>query len=197
MILSRAGLRGALAALLLAGAAASAQGQALGGGNEPIDITANELELVDAQRVQIWKGAVEAVQGTNRLRTSLLRVYHAPKPGGGSAPANAGSAQLGDWGDAQRMTADGEVYFITPETVSTGSRAEYDLVRDVVTITGDVIIRRGESVLRGDRLTIDVATGRSTMQSNAQGRGAQRVRGVFYSDEPGPAATAGQPRAGG
>jgi lipopolysaccharide export system protein LptA len=182
MTVARA-LKGVAAAVLLTLAGQAAHAQALGGGDEPIDITANELELVDAQRVQIWRGAVEAVQGPNRLRTSLLQVYHAPKAGAPAQPAPGGAARMGDWGEAQRMVAEGEVYFVTPETVSTGRRADYDLLKDVITITGDVIVRRGESVLRGDRLVIDVATGRSSMQANAQGRGSPRVRGVFYPED--------------
>lgn len=175
--------RGSVAALAVAVALAAGgtRAQIAGNSDAPIDITANELELVDAQRTQIWRGAVEAVQGTNRLRTDELRVIHAPKPG--AAPAQGGSNQLGDWGEAQRMVAEGDVYFVTPDSVARGARGNYDLVRDVITITGDVIVTRGENVLRGDRLVIDVASGRSTMESNAQGRGNQRVRGVFYPEQ--------------
>jgi lipopolysaccharide export system protein LptA len=183
-------LRGLVLALTAAGtlAASSAQAQLPGdNSNAPIDITANGLELIDAQRVQVWSGAVEAVQGTNRLRTELLRVFHAPKPG---ATPVAQGGRAGQWGEPQRMVAEGAVYFITPESTAKGNVAVYDLVRDVVTMTGDVVLTRGESVLRGDKLVIDVATGRSTLDSTAQGRGTNRVRGVFYPEERAAAAPA-------
>jgi lipopolysaccharide export system protein LptA len=125
--------------------------------------------------VQIWTGAVEAVQGTNRLRTRLLRVYHAPKPGGGD--------RMGQWGEAVRMVAEGDVFFVTPESVAKGDLGVYDLSRDTVTMTGSVILTRGESVLRGDKLVINTVTGLATMDSVAQGRGKERVRGVFYPED--------------
>lgn len=175
--------RAALAAFAAAAAlgVGASQAQVVGDSNAPIDITANNLELIDAQRVQIWRGAVEAVQGQNRLRTTELRVFHAPKAGG--QPSSGGNAQLGDWGEARRMLAQGDVYFVTPDTVARGTTGDYDLVRDVITISGNVILTRGENVLRGDRLVIDVASGRSTMESNTPGRGNQRVRGVFYPEQ--------------
>lgn len=167
-------LAAAVAAAMTASAGGGSQAQVVAADNNaPVDITANDLDLIDAERVQIWRGAVEAVQGTNRLRTNVLRVYHEPKPAG---------SDLGDWGEAQRMVAEGDVYFITPDSVARGARGNYDLIRDVVTVTGDVIVTRGGNVLRGDRLTIDVATGRSTMESDTPGRGNQRVRGVFYPE---------------
>lgn len=189
-------LRAAFAALTAAAVlgAGSGQAQIVGDSNAPIDITANNLELIDAQRVQIWRGAVEAVQGQNRLRTTELRVFHAPKAG--ARPSTGGNAQLGDWGEAQRMVAEGDVYFVTPDTIARGTRGDYDLVRDVITITGDVILTRGENVLRGDRLVIDVASGRSTMESATPGRGNQRVRGVFYPEQRAAQPAAGQRPAG-
>ena len=168
----------AAAALALTLSLGSAQAQGLrSNSDEPIDITADNLELVDADRVQIWSGAVEAVQGRNRLRSTVLRVYHAARPGGGG--------ERGQWGDPQRMEADGPVHFVTPDAVARGDSAVYELVPDQITLTGDVVLTRGESVVKGDRLTIDVKTGRSVLASNQVGRGKARVRGVFFSEDRG------------
>lgn len=180
-------LRGsALAAVAgLALATGGAQAQIAGGSsNEPIDITANQWDGIDAERLQIWQGDVEAVQGVNRLRAEELRVYHAAKPGGSGN-------QLGNWGDPQRMVARGTVYFVTPDSIAKGDAGDYNLLSDVITLTGNVVLTRGESVARGDKLTIDVKSGRSTLDSVAKGRGANRVRGVFYPEQDAP------PRAGG
>jgi lipopolysaccharide export system protein LptA len=161
------------AAAALALASGGAQAQIAASGDAPIDITADNLDLIDAERVQVWTGSVEAVQGTNRLRSSVLRVFHAAKPG-------ARPGELGQWGDAQRMVAEGPVHFVTPDSIAKGDRAVYELLPDEITITGNVVVTRGENVVKGDRLVIDVKTGRSTLASNAKGRGSDRVRGVFY-----------------
>lgn len=177
----------ALLAVAATLAASAAQAQLVDNSDQPIDITANALELIDAQRVEVWTGAVEAVQGTNRLRTALLRVYHAPKAGR--------QGEKGQWGDAERMVAEGQVFFITPESTAKGDLAVYDLKRDIVTMTGDVVLTRGESVVRGDKLVINVATGLATLDSTAQGRGTKRVRGVFYPEQQAAAAPVAQPAA--
>lgn len=161
------------AAVGLMFALGTARAQAPAVSDAPIDITADNLDLIDAERVQVWSGAVEAVQGTNRLRSSVLRVYHAPRVG-------AQSGRMGQWGEAQRMVAEGPVYFVTPDSIAKGDSAVYELTPDQITLTGNVVVTRGENVVRGDRLTIDVKSGRSTLASNQTGRGKERVRGVFY-----------------
>jgi lipopolysaccharide export system protein LptA len=49
-----------------------------------------------------------------------------------------------------------------------------------------VIVVQGKNVVRGDRITIHVATRAAQMESDSHGRSApSRVRGVFYSNQPG------------
>jgi lipopolysaccharide export system protein LptA len=191
----------ALAALALATAphAARAQtsGGAFGAGNGPIDISADELEVIDAENRAIWKGNVEAVQGTNRMRAPSLNVVFA-RSASSSAPTNPGTPGAG-WGAIQRMEAEGPVYYVTPQQNARGDRAVYEAATNSITMTGNVVLVQDKNVVQGDRLVIDTTTNHSTLVSNAQGRGARRVRGVFYPNQNGaaaqsaPAAPAGRP----
>ena len=72
-----------LAALLLTGAVlAAGPGQAqISGSGGPIDITADQLELIDTQHLAIWRGDVEALQGGNRLRADQVNIYFSGKGG--------------------------------------------------------------------------------------------------------------------
>ena len=170
------------ATMLLSGAA-SAQ-FAPGGG--PIDITADELELVDAQHLAIWRGDVEALQGRNRMRADVLNIYFngAPSPTGSAS----GGAPGRNWGKVQKVVAEGTVFFISPTQTARGDHGLYDLATNSITITGDVIVSQGQSVVHGDKMVIDVKSGRATMASNAKGRGAAgRVRGIFYPNDVTPA----------
>jgi lipopolysaccharide export system protein LptA len=165
------------ASLSLAGPAA-AQFSAGGG---PIDLTADQLELVDAQRLAVWRGAVEALQGRNRMHADELRIYFAEGSGDGKA---SGAAPGRNWGKVQRVEADGHVFFVTPTQTARGDHGLYELGRDAITITGDVIVAQGQSVVHGDRLVIDVKTNKATMVSAAKGLNAPgRVRGIFYPNE--------------
>jgi len=165
------------ASLTVAGPAA-AQFSAGGG---PIDLTADQLELVDAQRLAVWRGAVEALQGRNRMHADELRIFFSE----GSADAKSSSAAPGrNWGKVKRMEAEGHVFFVSPTQTARGDHGLYELGPDTITITGDVIVASGQSVVHGDKLVIDVKTNRATMVSSAKGRGAQsRVRGIFYPNE--------------
>lgn len=167
-----------LAAILLTAglglAAGGVQAQISGRGG-PMDVSANRVELIDAEHVAIWTGAVEALQGGNRLRAEQVRIYFAGKGGPSSgAPGR-------DWGAVQRIEASGTVFFVTPQQTARGNNALYNINDDNVVLTGDVIVAQGQSVVRGDRLVVDLKTNRATMGSTATGRNASgRVRGVFY-----------------
>ena len=159
------------AALTLCVGGAHAQISASGG---PLDISADALEVNDAQRVTTWRGKVEALQGTNRLRANLLNVYFVSGSGQRSTSAAPGSS----WGDIDHLEAVGDVYFVTPQQVARGDKAVYTVSADTIVLSGNVVVAAGENVVRGDRLTIQVSTGQSTMDGSPAQSG--RVRGVFF-----------------
>src|SRR5262245_5962796 len=106
MLMKRFAAALALATVLAAG---RAQAQIAGGGG-PIDVTADELEMLDSQKLAVWRGNVEAIQGQNRLLSDVLHVYFS---GSGGAPATGASGAAGqglgkNWGDVQRLVAEGK-----------------------------------------------------------------------------------------
>jgi lipopolysaccharide export system protein LptA len=174
--------------------AAQSGGGAFGAGNGPIDISADELEVIDAENRAIWKGNVEAVQGTNRMRAPSLNVVFA-RSGSAAPAANPGAPGAG-WGAIQRMEAEGPVYYVTPQQNARGDRAVYEAATNSITMTGNVVLVQDKNVVQGDRLVIDTKTNHSTLTSTARGRGNTRVRGVFYPSQNGgqaQSAPAGRP----
>jgi lipopolysaccharide export system protein LptA len=169
--------------------AGSAHAQ-LAAGNGPIDVTADQLEMVDSQHLAIWRGNVEAVQDGRRLVSDVLNVYFAGKPTTPGAapkpkpaPAAPGAATVGqDWGQVDHMIADGHVFFVSPDQTARGEHAVYDMTPDTITMTGDVVVVQGDNVIKGDKLIIQVKSGHADIISNATGRNRpERVRGVFYN----------------
>jgi lipopolysaccharide export system protein LptA len=153
------------AAVLLA--AGSAQAQLARNSSAPIDITADEAEVINSQCLAIWRGGAEALQDRTRMRADVIRVH---------------SAKRGDGcGATERLEAEGNVYYVTTDQAVRADNAVYSSGADTIVLTGEVIIVQGKNVARGDRLVVNVATGQAQMSSNARGRGApNRVRGVFY-----------------
>ena len=161
-------------ALLAAGPAAAQLSQ---DSDAPVDITADALEVVNTQCLSIWSGSAEALQDRTRLRADVLKTYSKKgptRPGG----------QSGACGALIKMEATGNVYYVTPQQRVRGDAAVYDVESETIVITGDVVAVNGENVLRGERLTINAATGDAQMQSNSKGRaGKARPRAVIYPNK--------------
>ena len=170
----------AMAALAVVASSHAALAQIETNSNAPIDITANEAEVVNSKCLAIWKGAAEALQGDSRLRANTITVYQAPKSKDASGQQTCGATE--------RVIADGNVYYVTPTQRAHGERAVYTAADDEIVMTGNVVVAQDKNVARGDKLIIKVSTKQFTMVSNATGAGTpNRVRGVFYpkkSDQP-------------
>lgn len=157
--------------------------------NGPIDITADQLAVTQSKCVAVWKGSAEAIQDDARLRADTITVYSRPKGVGDNGQAACGGTD--------RVVAEGNVYYVTPQQHVRGDKAIYATAADEIVITGDVIVVQGNNVARGDRLTIKVSTKEATMDSVIGEGKTGRVRGVFYPDQNGqaPGQAPGQARA--
>jgi lipopolysaccharide export system protein LptA len=140
----------------------------------PVDLTADELEVINAQCLAVWRGSAEALQADTRLRADVLKIFSTP---GAAKPGATGPS----CGAVQRMEAQGNVYYVTPQQRVRGDAATYQADSETIVMTGDVVAAQGKNVLRGKRMVIHVKTGEAQMQTDVKGRNMPgRVRGVFY-----------------
>lgn len=155
--------------------------------DQPIDISSNALEVQQAKQVAIFTGQVEAIQGDLRLKADTLKVHYrqksAPptpgaKPAAKTPPAAQAPAQDDSMGTISRIEAIGNVFVSSPTETAQGETGDYDVDKKVVVLVGNVVITRGQSVLRGNKATVDMVTGRSTMEVQP----GQRVRGLFVPE---------------
>lgn len=159
-------------ALLTSGA--YAQTKATHDSSAPVDMAGDESEVITSQCKTIWRGNVEVLQDTSRLRANIVTVYTKRKPTPAGGTGNG-------CGDVDRMEADGNVFFVTPEQTVRGDHAVYDYDADTIVVTGDVVAVQGKDVARGARMTIKVATNDVRMEAPAKTRGQPgRVRAVLY-----------------
>jgi lipopolysaccharide export system protein LptA len=159
----------------------------------PIEITADSLEVLQNQKIATFTGNVDAVQGDMVLSADRLRVYY----GGDDQNAAPGPAGTGS---IRRIEADGNVLMSSPRETAQGDAGVYDVPSSQVTLDGAVVLTRGDNVIRGQRLEVDLASGRSrvfaAVPSTEGGTAPQRVRALLTpekSAQPGtgtPAATA-------
>ena len=160
-LLLRSVVAGALAATALAADRAWAQATTAHDTSLPIEITADSLEVKQKDQLAVFRGNVNAVQGTMRLTASEIRVHY--RAGSGSELQGAIS----------RIDAAGQVRVATPNETAQGDAGVYDVDGQLITLTGSVMLTSGDHVIRGEKLTLDLATGQGKIE------GPQRVRGLF------------------
>ena len=144
----------------------------------PIEITADSLEVLRNQQIATFTGNVDAVQGDLVLSADLLRVHYGDDEASAPGPAGAGPIQ--------RIEAEGNVFLSSPRETAQGNAGVYDVASNQLTMEGAVVLTRDDNVIRGQRLEIDLVSGRSRMlaaiPSTEGGTAPQRVRALFTPD---------------
>jgi lipopolysaccharide export system protein LptA len=153
---------------------ATAQGFPGTGGdkNQPIEITADELEILQPNRKAEFRGNVVAVQGNVTIKSQIMKVYY--------RTAAERSANLGA---VSKIEVERNVHLQTPEESARASRGIYQVDQGQILLVGDVILARGQNVLKGNRLDYDLNTQKSLLTSGDTGGSTPqkggRVKGVF------------------
>lgn len=150
----------------------------ISGQSGPIQIEADRLDFLDREGKAIYLGNVDAVQGDARIRAEKLTIFFEQKADGGASSA---TGLGGSVGEVRSLLAEGTVYYMTPTENAKGDRGVYDYAANTITLTGNVIVTRGENVIAGDTLVIDVDSGKSTVSANSKKKG-ERVKTVLITN---------------
>lgn len=150
--------------------------------DQPIQIEAASLEMRDKKKEATFAGNVKVVQGDTTMTSKTLVVFY--ESGGGDKPAPPQpaakgaksapmqSAQPGPGGSSsiKRLEARGNVVVTQKEQVVTGETAVFDTRTNLITMLGgggsQVVLTQCKNVMRGDRLTVDMTTGVSRVESD-------------------------------
>jgi lipopolysaccharide export system protein LptA len=157
-----------------AGAKPMTPSAAKGNSHQPIDITADRLDVDQNSQLATFSGNVRAVQADVTLRAPTLKVYYerrAKKDPAVSANGNPSQSVI------RSIEATGGVVIQAPGESARGQRGTYDVVNRVAHLFGDVVLTRDQNVIRGERLTMNFNSGQSRMEGPQGGKG--RVHGVF------------------
>ena len=146
--------------------------------NEPINIEADSLEVLDDKKVAVFTGNVKVVQGKFQLVSKKLKVTYSGGVGGKQKKKQAAGIK--------QIDATGKVAITTPDHQSaTSDWAKFNVLTKIVTIGGNVVLSQNGNVMRGDTLVIDLNTGRSKFRStstttNVEKGKRPRISGVFF-----------------
>jgi lipopolysaccharide export system protein LptA len=130
--------------------------------DKPVNIKAASLEVRDKEKVATFSGDVHVVQGDTDMRCKTLVVYYedsSNKDGVKAAqPGPAGNGQI------RRMEARGNVVVTQKDQIATGERGDFDMRTNTVVLSGKVVVTKGQDVLRGERLIVNLTDGVSRME---------------------------------
>lgn len=142
-------------AVLAVAIAPSAVAQVSGEGG-PIRVNANQSEVLERERKVVLIGDVDIMQGTARLRSNRVTITYL-------GSGNTETSGMSGFGDIEKMEATGEVFYVTPDIKATGNNGVYTASTDTITLTGNVVLIRGEDVATGERLVMNLTEGRTVL----------------------------------
>lgn len=149
--------------------------------DQPIQIEAASLEMRDKKKEATFAGNVKVVQGDTTMTSKTLVVFYesgggdkpaAPQPaakGAKSAPMQSATPGPGGSSSIKRLEARGNVVVTQKDQVVTGETAVFDTRTNLITMLGggsQVVLTQCKNVMRGDRLTVDMTTGVSRVESD-------------------------------
>lgn len=128
---------------------------------EPVEITADSLEISQENQSAIFKGNVVVIQGEMRLSAAEILVDYAS----------------GDNSRIDRLTASGSVLLASPSEAAEAESAVYSLASREIEMSGNVLLTQNSAVMTGQKLFVDLTAGTGRMTGrvktilNAPGNG--------------------------
>lgn len=126
----------------------------------PIRVNADRSEVLDKEKKIVLIDNVDITQGTARLRADVVTIEYG---GAGDTTTSEPSGIGSNFGDIRTMTARGRVFYVTPDLKANGDLGVYVAATDTITMTGNVVLVRGEDVAKGERLDINLTEGRTSL----------------------------------
>lgn len=117
---------------------------------QPVEVTADSLEMNRDAGTALFRGNVLIVQGPLRLSGAEVDVLY--------GPGAEGETQI------QRVEARGGVTLVNGPDAAEGDEAVYTVGSGEVVMTGDVLLTRPDAAMTGERLRVNVDDGTGVME---------------------------------
>jgi lipopolysaccharide export system protein LptA len=134
-----------------------------GKGKGEINIDSDTFQADLNGKTGTWRGNVLVCQNDMKLRANSVRVTTVD-------------------GNADKVNAQGNVVVDSPASgTATGDTGVYDVPRKIVTMNGNVVLKKGKDVMRGSQLTVNLVTGQATLGGGVKSQNSPggRVQAIF------------------
>jgi lipopolysaccharide export system protein LptA len=129
---------------------------------DPIYITADWMEVDQKKNTITYKGRVVTVQADMTMRSNVLTAYYDP-----------------NMKQMKQIVAEGKVQAAQGNRVATGEKAVFDDQAKTITLTGDPVMRQGNSQVSGTKIIYYVEQDRAV----AEGKDQARVRATIFPED--------------
>jgi lipopolysaccharide export system protein LptA len=130
---------------------------------KPIFVSSDRMEMDRQKNVLIYIGRVVVVQDDMTMRSDKLTTYFDS-----------------DLQSMKEAIAEGKLVQVTRgERVATGTKAVFDGVAQTITMTGNPMMRQGNSEISGERIIYFMVEDRAIVESGK----ANRVKATIFPDE--------------
>jgi len=127
--------------------------------NQPLEVTAQQLEADDRAHTVVFSGDVVASQGDVVIYAQKITVHYAEK-----------NRQI------ETILAERDVRIVQGPKVATAQRAELDHLKGEIVLTGNPEVHQGKDTVTGEKITVFLNQDRSVVSSS----GESRVNAVFH-----------------
>jgi lipopolysaccharide export system protein LptA len=130
--------------------------------SQPVEVTADDLAVSQADGSAEFTGNVLIAQGVMRLSADRVLVIY--------KTADDGETRKG----IDRLEASGIVVLVSGPDAAESQRAEYTIDSGTIVLTGDVLLNQAGNTLTSNRLEVNLTTGTARM--------AGRVKTILNPD---------------
>ncbi len=117
----------------------------------PVEATADDLLVNTTENSALFSGNAHVVQGVLDLRADKITVFF--------EETNR---------NIKTVKATGQVKFTNNQETAEAENAQFDVVSQVITFTGNVVLHQAQTVLTGNTLTYNITTNRSKMSGDVK-----------------------------
>lgn len=117
----------------------------------PVEVTADSLDVNQADGTAEFQGNVLIGQGEMRLSAQRVLVIYNEDTSG-----------------IDRLEATGDVVLVSGPDAAEAQRADYSVSSGVIVMSGNVLLTQGKNALTSDRMTVNLSSGTAQMNGRVK-----------------------------
>jgi lipopolysaccharide export system protein LptA len=137
--------------------------------SSPIEITSDELTLYQKEQKAVFHGKVKVTQDNMIMTANEMVIYYIK--GSNDASLNKNKVSL--------IEAIGNVEITTPNEHVKGEKGEYFMNKEILVLSGSVVLVQGGNVLTGSKFIYDKNKGEWKVTSEKSAQGSERAKALI------------------